>query len=305
MAFPYIQANTNGRLHPAHEPSLSPLSRGFLYGDGIYEVWRSYEGTLFAWDEHYDRLERSARALYLELPWKRAEMLPEVVRTVAAYRSASQDAGDVYVRLQVSRGAGPIGLDVALADRPEYVLLVQACPQTSAAVASHGLKLSIAAGLRRNPIESLSPAWKTGNYLNNILGLREARARGADDVVMLNLRGEVTEASTSNLGFVRDGEVYTPRLDAGILEGITRGLLLRQVAPAAGVHVHEVVLRPPELSGMSECFALSSTKDLVPVGAIDGMRFNVGPTTLTARLKAAFAHYVRAYAAAHPQLRVL
>lgn len=300
----YIQANTNGRLHPAHEASLSPLSRGFLYGDAIYEVWRSYEGILFAWDEHYDRLERSARALYLTLPWTRAEMWSQVARTVAAFRAEAPEAGDVYVRLQVGRGAGPIGLDPDLADRAEYVLLVQPLPAPPPSVLSRGATLSIAAGLRRNPIECLNPAWKTGNYLNNILGLREARSRGADDVVLLNVRGEVTEASTSNLGFVRDGEVYTPRLDAGILEGITRGLLLRQVAPAAGVHVHEAVLRPPELAGMTECFMLSTTRDLTPVGAIDGMSFTVGPTTLTARLKAAFQHQVRAYNAAHPERKL-
>lgn len=300
----FIQANTNGRLHPAHEPSLSPLSRGFLYGDGIYEVWRTDHGTLFAWDEHWDRLERSARALHIDLPWSRTEMRAEVVRTVAAFRAAESFHDDVYVRLQVSRGAGPIGLDVALADRPEFVLLVQPCPANSTAVLQRGLRLSVATGLRRNPIESLNPAWKTGNYLNNILGLREARARGADDVVMLNVHGEVTEAATSNIALVRDGEVYTPRTDAGILEGITRGLLLRAVAPSAGVRVHEVTLRPPELAGMSECFLLSTTKGLTPVGAIDGMRYAVGPDTVTARLRAAFADYVRTYAAAHPELKM-
>ncbi|WP_414664242.1 aminotransferase class IV [Horticoccus sp. 23ND18S-11] len=299
----FIQANTNGRLHSAHEPALSPLSRGFLYGDGIYEVWRTYHGTVFAWHEHWDRLERSARALHLDLPWSRTEMFAEVVRTVAAFRAAVAFRDDVYVRLQVSRGEGPIGLDVALADRPEFVLLVQPCPASSTAVLQRGLRLSVATGLRRNPIESLNPAWKTGNYLNNILGLREARARGADDVVMLNLHGEVTEAATSNIALVRDGEVYTPGTGAGILEGITRGLLLGSVAPAAGVRVHEATLRPPELAGMSECFLLSTTKGLTPVGAIDGMRYAVGPDTVTARLQAALAHHVREYVAAHPELK--
>src|SRR6186997_193801 len=113
--------------------------------------------------------------------------------------------------------------------------------------------------LRRNPIESLSPAWKTGNYLNNILGLREARARGADDVVMLNLRGEITEAATSNIAFICDGEMVTPPLDSGILSGITRNLLLGKIAPAAGVRIREMVLRPEDLPSMTECFLLSST----------------------------------------------
>jgi branched-chain amino acid aminotransferase len=304
MSASYIQANTNGRLHSAAEPSLSPLNRGFLYGDAIYEVWRTCHGIVFAWDEHFDRLERSAHALHLQLPWGRKEIFPEVARTVAAFRATTSYQADVYIRLQVSRGAGPIGLDVALADRTEFVLLVQPCPTTSPDVVERGIKLSIAREVRRNPVESLSPAWKTGNYLNNILALREARARGADDVVMLNLRGEITEAAVANIAFVRNGEVVTPPLEAGILAGITRGLLWKNVAPLAGVRVSETVLRPLDLRGMTECFLLSSTKDISPVRAIDDLKFNVGPHTIGMKLKAAFADYYRDSAAAHPELKV-
>jgi len=304
MAAPFIQANTNGHLHSAAEPSLSPLNRGFLYGDAIYEVWRTYHGVVFGWEEHFARLERSAAAIHLALPWTRAEMFAEIRRTVAAFRQAAGFEQEVYIRLQVSRGGGPIGLDVALADRAEFVLLVQPCPANSAEVMRQGMRLSVARSLRRNPIESLNPAWKTGNYLNNILGLREARARGADDVVMLNLRGEVTEAATSNIAFVRDGEVLTPPLEAGILEGITRGLLLTAIAPAVGVKVRELALAPDDFAGMSECFLLSSTKDVSPVGAIDDRAFAVGPETVSARLKSGFADYARANAASHPELKV-
>lgn len=304
MSAPFIQANTNGRLHPADEPSISPLNRGFLYGDAIYEVWRTYEGTIFAWEEHFARLESSARALHLELWFTRAEILHEIKRTVAAYREATDIPGELYIRLQVSRGAGLIGLDVALADRAEFVLLVQPCPGNSDEIMRQGVKLSVARTLRRNPVESLSPAWKTGNYLNNILCLREARARGADDVVMLNLRGEVTEAATSNLGFVRDGEIITPRLDAGILAGITRGLVLRQIAATAGIAVREDTIVPSGLAGMNECFMLSSTKDVTPVRAIDDLCFKVGPDTVTAKLKRAFVEHARASARAHPELKL-
>jgi branched-subunit amino acid aminotransferase/4-amino-4-deoxychorismate lyase len=300
MSAAYIQANTAGRLHPATEPSLSPLNRGFLYGDAIYEVWRTYHGVVFAWQEHWHRLKASARALRLALPFTPAAMMREIRRTVAAYRRETNDRGDVYIRLQISRGAGPIGLDTALADRPEFVLLVQACPAWSAAKAQTGLKLSIARDLRRNPEESLNPAWKTGNYLNNILGLREARARGADEVLMLNLAGEITEAAVSNVAFIRDREILTPPLAAGILSGITRKLLLERVAPAADVRMRECTIRPEDLATMDECFLLSSTKDLQPVVSIDRRKFKVGPRSLTLQLKRAFAEYTRVYAASHP-----
>jgi branched-chain amino acid aminotransferase len=304
MSASFIQANTNGRLHPADEPSITPLDRGFLYGDAIYEVWRTYQGSLFAWEEHCRRLEDSARALYLELPWSRAELLAEVKRTAAAFRAAARFDGELYVRLQISRGAGPIGLDVRLAGKAMFLLLVQPCPAPPEKVRREGLTLAIASSIRRNPAASLDPAWKTGNYLNNILGLRDARARGADEVVMLNLQGEITEASTSNIAFVRDGAVITPPATAGILQGITRGLLLHPIAHTAGCAIREATVRPEDLAGMQECFLLSTTRDVTPAGAIDGIRFEVGDHTVAARLKRAFREYAARYATDHPGLRV-
>jgi branched-chain amino acid aminotransferase len=304
MSVPYIQAYTNGRLHPATEPSLSPLSRGFLYGDAVYEVWRTCGGTIFAWEEHFRRLEASAAALHFALPFTREEMLVAIRRTVAAYRAASGGTDELYIRLQVSRGAGAIGLDPALAATPDVVLLVQKCPELSAAALDRGVTLAIARELRRNPAQALDPAWKTGNYLNNILGLREARARGADDVLFLNLQGELTEASTANVALVRDGAVVTPPRSAGILMGITRDFLIRHVAPAAGVAVRETAIRPEDLPACREAFILSTTKDLAPVAAIDDVRFEVGSGTVTARLRMAWAAFVRERIAQHPELRV-
>ena len=303
MSDHYIQACTNGRLHDAREASLSPLNRGYLYGDAIYEVWRTYHGVIFAWDEHWRRLEWSAAALHFQLPLAPAPMLAEIRRTIAAFRAAGGTGDDLYIRLQITRGGGPIGLDVALADRADYVILVQTNKAHPAEKLREGLQLSLATSLRRNPRDSLDPAWKTGNYLNNILGLREARARGADEVLMLNHAGEITEAAVSNVGFVRGGRVVTPPLTAGILGGITRELLLSQVAARAGVPAAEAPVRPADLGAMEECFLLSTTKDVTPVGTIDGHRYPVRPDSVTAKLKAAFAEYTRDYAARHPELR--
>ena len=304
MADAYIQANTNGRLHDAKEPSIAPLNRGFLYGDAIYEVWRTYHGVLFAWEEHWERLEGSAKALALALPLSRDEMAAEIRRTVAEFAGRSPVSGQVYVRLQITRGGGPIGLDPALADQPDYVLLVRENMDLSPGQLRDGLRLSLARELRRNDRRTLDPAWKTGNYLNNLLCLREAKARGADEVVITNLAGEITEAAVSNIHFVRDGEVLTPGLASGLLGGITRRVLIERVAPAAGVNVREAALTVADLGGMQECFLSSTTRDLVPVAAIDGQRFLVGADSVTRRLKAAFADYARAYAQAHPEWRV-
>jgi len=298
----YIQANTNGRLHSATEPSIAPLNRGFLYGDAIYEVWRTYHGVIFAWDEHWVRLHASARALHMDVEFGPDQILGEIRRAVAAYRSRSRDSGELYIRLQITRGAGAIGLDTALADRADYVILVQPCPEIPAARVAGGLRLSTAVSLRRNPALSLDPAWKTGNYLNNLLCLREARSRGADEVVMLNLSGEVTECAVSNIAFVRDGGLLTPPLSAGILGGITRSLVLGSVAASAGVRGEERTVLPGEFRSMDECFLLSTTKDVVPVAEIDGIGFKLGPDTVAARLKAAFARAARDYASAHPEL---
>jgi branched-chain amino acid aminotransferase len=300
----FILANTNGRLHAATEPSISPLNRGFLYGDAIYEVWRTYSGVIFTWEEHWARLARSAQSLYLDLPFTPAEMLEQIKRTVAAYREQSKDTGDLYIRLQITRGAGPIGLDIALADRTDFLLMVQPSPKMSAKILSDGFNLSVATTLRRNPIDCLNPAWKTGNYLNNILCLREARSRGADEVLILNLAGEVTESAVSNVAFVRGGTVITPPLSAGILGGITRNLLVDKIAAAAGVPVREAAVRPEEFSSMEEAMLLSTSKDVTAVGSIDGVKFRVGANTVCARLKDAFDRYMKAYTAAHSELKV-
>src|SRR5690606_8811086 len=221
MAAPFIQANTNGRLHPANEPSISPLNRGFLYGDAIYEVWRTYHGVLFAWEEHWARLERSAGALHLELPWTSDVIAGEIRRTAAAFRAATGNQGDLYVRLQVTRGAGNIGLDTALADEPVYVLLVQPVPRLPEHAFTTGLLLSVATALRRNTAQALNPASKTGIYLALFRWLREARVRGAAVAVITLLSDENTESGVSDLAFVASGRIGSSPLTAGILEGIT------------------------------------------------------------------------------------
>ena len=238
----------------------------------------------------------------MQVEFSPAFVLSEIRRTVAAYRSRMPGSGELYIRLQITRGGGAIGLDIALADKADFLILVQPCPEIPAGRVGSGLRLSVATSLRRNPVQSLDPAWKTGNYLNNLLCLREARARGFDDVIILNLSGEVTEASVSNIAFARGGRLVTPPMSSGILGGITRRLLLGGIAASAGVAVSEETVSPSDFPSMDECFLLSTTKDIVPVGEIDGAALKLGAGSVGARLKEAFARAAFAYASAHPEL---
>ncbi len=299
----FIQANTDGLLHDATQPVLSPLNRGFLYGDAIYEVWRTYHNTVFAWEPHWQRLQKSADALALDLSSLPSEkILGEIKKTIAAYRAHTGSRADLYIRLQISRGEGPIGLDIALADHPRFTLFVQENPQFSPAKAQGGLSLVLAKNIHRNHPRSLNPAWKTGNYLNNIQALREAKKLGADEVLITNLDGELTEAAVCNIFFAKAGVLYTPPTESGILEGITRKIIIESLCPQEKIRVDSSRLRPEDIAQMDECFLTSTTKDITPVKTIDAHTYDVAAATVTPRLKAAFAAYAAHYAQSHPAL---
>ncbi len=241
----------------------------------------------------------------MALPFTRAELFAQIRRTARAFFKAVGARPDLYIRLQITRGAGSIGLDTRLADRASFVLVIQSLKEVPPEKRAKGLQLSLATTLHRNHPLTLNPAWKTGNYLNNLLCLREALARGADEVVMTSLRGEVTEAAVSNLFFVREGRLVTPRLQAGILSGITRRFILDRVAPRAGVKAVEKRVSAADLRDFDECFLSGTTKGIAPVCAIDSHRYRVGRTTVTARLASAYAAEVKEHTAAHPELSVV
>jgi branched-chain amino acid aminotransferase len=301
----YIQANTNGKLHDATEPSISPLDRSFLYGDSIYEVVRTYDGVLFAFDEHWDRLRRSAGALGLELPFDRGVLLTEIRRTVSAYFEKIGEKVEVNVRLQISRGAGAIGLDTAFADRPLYTLIVRKLSPWPEEKIRKGATLAVSKTLYRNSVQTLNPAWKTGNYLNNLLCLREARLKGADEVLILNLDGAVSEASVCNVFFINGKKLLTPPSIAGILEGITRMIVLREAALAWKLDVSEEPIYPAQFDEFDECFMTSTTKEIAPVASIDDVKFKVGKGTLTSRIRKMFTDYVKQHNEQRVEMRII
>lgn len=300
----YVQANIGGTLRDAREMSVSPLDRGFLYGDAIYEVWRTYEGVVFGWDEHWERLEATAKGIRMELEVSQGEILGEIRRTVKAWREVTSNRGDVYIRLQVSRGAGSIGLDTTLATGQSFVLFVKRLPPMESEALDSGMRLSICQKWRRNSLDALPPSLKTGNYLNNILGLAEAREKGADDVVFLNADDALTESSTRNVWFVFKDRIATPRLSDGLLAGVTRRILLEQIGKCEGLPLVEETLRVAELSAAKECFLSSTTQDVQPVHSIDGQNYSVGPDSVTRVLKRKFRDYVNTCVSRHTDLSV-
>ncbi len=301
----YIQANTNGRLHDATQPAISPLDRGFLYGDSVYEVWRTYDGVLFGVHEHWERLQASAAGLGMRLPLDLPQLLAQIRRTVAASREVTHWTGEHYVRLQISRGAGPIGLDPSLAGADAlWVLLVKPLSDLTGQELDTGMTVALADTVRRNDSRTLPPGLKTGNYLNNVLALREALAVGAQEVLMVNLAGRLTEGSVRNFWFVERDCALTPPLEEGLLAGTTRRILFEHVAPAAGLNLREAVLTPADLPRFSECFVTSSTQDVAPVARVGEHHFRLGTETFTRRLKAAFRDYSSSYIRAHPEFRL-
>jgi branched-chain amino acid aminotransferase len=259
--------NLDGSILPEHEARIPVLDRGFLFGDSIYEVVRTVGDVPFAWPEHWARLVRSAAAIRLQLDLDEVAIARRIAATLAA-----AGHGDSYVRLVVTRGAGEApNIDLVYATgTPCWLVMVRPMVPISGKAA----KLALIERLRVDR-KALDPATKSGNYLNSVLGLAEAKATGATDCVMLNHDGHVTEASTSNL-FVRlDGVWCTPPLDAGILAGVTRGLLL-DFLPRCGERVAERHLGRADLLRAEEMFLSSTLRDIGPVTHLDGRALHGG-----------------------------
>ncbi len=247
----------DGKLLPAEQAVVPVFDRGFLYGDSVYEVLRTYGGVPYAMERHLRRLQRSADHIALELP-----PLDELRGAIAETLRNSGNA-ESYVRVIVTRGEGSFGLGAHLSRERRLIVIVRPLDTPPAELYERGLTLAVV-GVRRNPPRALDPAAKTGNYLNSVLSLTQARAMGADDAVMLDLVGRVTELSTSNVFFVKDRVIVTPALAAGLLEGVTRGVVI-ELGRARGHHVQEAFFGPEALAAADEVFVTSTLREVMPV----------------------------------------
>lgn len=282
----------NNKLVPDNKASISVFDHGFLYGDGIYETLRAYKGVVFKLDEHIDRLFQSASIIGLAIP-KKPDALKEAVYTTL--RAGRQK--EAVIRISISRGKGPPGLDPALCPKPTLVIMSIKFRNYPRQYYSKGIKLAIA-NTRRNYMRAIDPRVKSLNFLNNILAKREAIEKKAHEAVMLNYRGYIAEGTVSNVFFVKDGVLCTPDVRVGILDGITRRIILH-IAKELNVELYEGKFKKEDIYTAQEIFISNTTMEVMPVSYIDDIKVAGSPGKYTKMLHTAYKEHVRTYVKQH------
>ena len=255
----------NDRLVSLAEARVSVLDHGFLYGDGVYETMRVYGGVVFMMEEHFARLEKSASLIELRLPKSPRQIKLAIYETLEACGHK-----DAYLRVTVSRGEGPIGLDPELCPRPTFFVYAGRLKPPPRDYYEKGITLAMV-HTRRNLMEALDPQIKSLNFLNNIMAKAEAKKAGAHEALMLNHRGQLAEGTTSNIFFVAKGALCTPGPGCGILRGITRDVVLG-IARRLDMKVMEGEFGEEDILGASEVFITSTIMEVVPVVRFTGGR---------------------------------
>ncbi len=253
----------DGEIQALSHARIPVTDHGLLYGDGVFEGIRFHAGRPFLLDAHLRRLRRSARAIALACPWSDEELEESVRRLIAAF-----DGADGYLRLIVTRGDGPLGIDPTPCATPRLIIIASHLEMIGHATRAGGARLIIAA-TRRLPSDGLDPRIKSLNYLNHILARIEANTAGADEAVLLNRAGRVAEGTADNLFIVRDGVLMTPPPSEGALAGITRELVI-DLARELNIETRECALAPYDLHTADECFLTGTGAELFPVREIDG-----------------------------------
>jgi len=265
----------NGELVPESEAKISVFDHGFLYGDGVFEGIRAYRGVVFKLREHIERLYDSAKFLRIEIPMSREELMEAILETVRR-----NGLSDCYIRVVVTRGVGDLGLDPRKCEKPSIIIIARPmAPLLGKRVVS-----LIISSVRRDGVDATNHQAKSLNYLNNILAKLEAINAGADDAVMLDSRGFVSEATGENIFIVKDERIMTPPPTSGILSGITRDCVI-ELARRLGYEVVERELTPFELLTADEVFLTGTAAEIVPVESVNGRKIGERvPGPITERL---------------------
>ena len=272
----------NGKLVPERDAKVSVFDHGLLYGDGVFEGIRAYNGKVFMLDEHIERLYRSAKAIDLRLPLSPLQMARAVVRTCKENRVSNG-----YVRLVVTRGVGTLGLNPYTCAKPQVIIIAGTIQLYPKKLYDNGLRI-VTVGTIRNHTESINPQIKSLNYLNNVMAKIEAINSGCMEAVMLNPQGFVAEATGDNIFVVKGNRLVTPPPWCGTLEGITRNVVMK-LASETGLDVAADVLTRYDLYTADEVFLTGTAAEVIPVVNIDRRSIGSGqPGPVTRRLAKAF-----------------
>ncbi len=278
----------NGTIAPADQAVVPVYDHGFVYGEGVYETLRTYNRVPFLYDRHVRRLRRSAQALDLPVPCDDAALLRSIENTMAAAESMPGGAQEslrsdeeAYIRVLLTRGVGDLSYDIGATPSPTLVVIVKPFVAPAGRVFDEGIRISLVDILRNHP-QSVNPAIKSNNLLNNAMAMQAAYRRGAEEALMCNFRGELSECSQANFFLVRGGVALTPKTSAGLLDGVTRTFLF-EVGKDVGIDVREDVLYPKDLETADEMFITSTTRELSPVVQVDDRIVGSGKPGLITR----------------------
>ncbi len=278
----------DGKFYPKEEAKISVYDHGLLYGDGVFEGIRVYNGRVFKLDEHIDRLYDSAHAIWLEIPMTKEEMKKAVIETLR-----ENNLNDGYIRLVVTRGVGDLGLDPRKCPKPTVIIITDTIKLYPEKFYEEGIKAITVPTRRMNP-EMFSPRIKSLNYLNNIMAKIEAITHGDYlEAIMLNAEGYVTECTADNVFIIKGNTLTTPPKYIGILEGITRNTVM-DIARKVGMEVKEELFGRYDVYTADECFLTGSAAEIMPLVELDGRKIGNGkPGKWTLKLREEFKKLVQ------------
>lgn len=278
----------NGEIFKPSEGKITVFDRGFLYGDAIYEVTRSYDRILNQIEPHVERLYRSAEWIEMDLGKTQQQMIDHIY---GIYKKVDSD--NVYLRIQISRGDGAIGFSKKLPARPNEVIIIYPFQPIDKKYYEQGAKVFVTERLRNNK-KALDPNIKSGNYLNNVLAYIDGEKKSAFETLMVNSVGEITEGTVSNVFMVKGKNLITPPAKFDILEGITRKIVM-ELGESLGLRVEEKGYDLKTLQSADEVFLTSSTREIVPVCDVNGKTFQVGKYEQTRKLIEEYKAYTNRY----------
>jgi branched-chain amino acid aminotransferase len=277
----------DGKFLPEAEAKISVFDHGLLYGDGVFEGIRFYNGRVFRLEEHLERLWDSARSICLEIPMTSREMTDALLETIR-----QNGLREGYIRLIVTRGVGNLGLNPAQCKSPSVIIIVATITLYPREVYENGLTVVTCATRRTSP-GALNPAVKSLNYLNNVMARIEANLAGADEALMLNDAGNVAECTADNVFIIKRGQIFTPPITAGALRGITRSVVF-DIAAELGLKISETEITRHDVFIADECFLTGTAAELIPVIKVDGRTIGTGkPGPITARMIERFRELTR------------